>query len=1000
MATSNLPIAAIPRHIFSSLLFSSLLLLSMGTIRAQTGFDPPPHLDIVRDFNPCLPEPFDYPEPENTARICDEFSIYVVSPGGTIANGTSTQYNAGDVIQGKNFDVLGAWTITAGSGTLTFRDCNFRAAAAASISVKCPNNPSAAVTITFENCNFFSCDYLWYGIRLFDSNTNPSNFGNNFQFEGCGIEDAVVGVLARYVHNYVTVILGNNTFNNNYIGYMAQTDAIFASFTFGCFSNIFMTNNELRPKAPSMSTSIVPFWPFAYTGILLQGYNATIGRPGTANLFTRMKNGVVGSLCAYRALHNSFEGLFDNGIMSQRCNALIHNNSFSQSSTTLYTYNGVLCDADNLSAYSNTLTGQILFGIQSQNNKTAERIEIYNNDFHPSGLSQYGIHVSRPPAEADPTLPGHVRINANSCSSDASDNVEEYNFIFVMNNETANDNLEIFDNVVSEFVFVPPVPPTSFTGAFINVNGLNGANHHIVNNIGHLLSAPNLYSYHGIEFSTSYSAGNHIDLNNFTGEPRSGVNDYHLFCGIHLQATGSELNLCENVVDKTHYGLHFVTGEVYPIVSRNIMRSHNVGLKIEKNAQLGDQTGRGNQWTGLYHEFAAWKDGNIINPAPDPNLPDDELLTKFRIPESNILPFLPPGNLLNPNPDLELIAERKWFRFTPIAPLSYCEPIAYQSQLSTLESQIAANNSGMTGSRLWDEQVNLYLKLLENPALAPSGSSAEAFLANHAGSSVEGFATFMAGFREATKVSNTDQLVMNQLLHDIQANLDGIDALLVPFGYDASLVSPTLKAQVMTLETTNNVLFSDLADLKANLQAQKATALTALVSVNNNLPEQGAFEIARKSLNAILLSRALGNPLNSSQYSVLKDIAAESPLVIGHVQSEAAQYLGLCEQAAYLHEHTEAEEYAEPLGDATSSDEIQVYPNPSADRIQVALPKESRGILELRDMTGRALKLTKVVENAAYHYLDVAGLPNGLYKLSFLPANGGVRLTQSIAIQH
>ena len=121
----------------------------MGGLRAQSGFQEPEGWLPENDFDPCKVEYEFIYLPSTELTLCEEFPNYIPTPGFTIANGTTTNYGPNELIENKNFLVNGLWTINA-SNSLIFRNCNFKMASGALISL----NGNNTNTMTYESCNF------------------------------------------------------------------------------------------------------------------------------------------------------------------------------------------------------------------------------------------------------------------------------------------------------------------------------------------------------------------------------------------------------------------------------------------------------------------------------------------------------------------------------------------------------------------------------------------------------------------------------------------------------------------------------------------------------------------------------------------------------------------------------------------------------------------------------------------------------------------------------
>jgi hypothetical protein len=853
--------------------------------------------------------------------------------------------------------------------------------------------------MSFDGCDFFSCDQMWRGIVVEHYFTTLGFETPTFNFINCQIEDAASALWFRNPSLAVVFQINGNTFNNNYIGVTAFKD--FGSGAPQWMSLAFLDNSvgTTHSLRPFYAPKIPPGWPRAKAGINLRLLSTSIGSVASSNYFFFMDYGLICEQSVLTSRHNTFDALWGDGIFANLSsltviggNEFIGTMSFPGFTPTVM-QNGINAFSSDLNVSGNTFRDRIRNAIYSRDNFNAELITIDNNFFEPQTQeSRYGIILDRSAASESALLPAHNQILQNHFNSDPADNLWIYTSIFVQGPNSASDILDIHENQDINLAFGNGFVANS--GGGIYVSGENGDNVRIKDNDIQLTGnvSPNSQLF-GIRYGVTYSEDCHIDQNNVSGEETtSGTDPYNAFAGALIHGGLSEVSLCNNTLANGKYGIRFWGNNDYPSIAENKIYDHEIGLWINSTVELGYHDGRGNQWLGNYLNWAARKEGLL---SPSPLLP---ITVRFWIPENNMMPFLPPSSMLSPNPDNENDPQRKWFRFTPDQPINYCSPQAQLVGLNSFENRIVNNASPLEGINLWDARRHVYRKLLEYPKLVIPGSPIAAFKEAFQNTSVAHFAQFDAYFRSATRFPAGEQEVHDNWLLDIRQKQKQSDSLLATINFNLSLATSELVEQLIILNEQIALNFGNILVSKGERLLQVTERLNDALSFNQNLYASNTYEDSRKTLNAIKVGQLQGNTLSETQHQSLLDIADQYEEEAGIAKSEAINLLGLCAPNQFLPENQEREEEIYS-GKPGLSAVFSVFPNPGADYFVISAPKGINGLLKIFDHTGRPVQTQNISDNQAEFIVNLATSPVGLYCFSLFDSSGKLIKTLKVTLQ-
>lgn len=895
---------------------------------------------------------------------CESFDTqYLCSPGYCFI--TPISPNAGippsGVVVGQTIEIDGDYQI---SQSATFVNCHFKMRGGARITVA-PMS-SGIVSVTFDNCYFFSCAQLWYGIAVNASGTSELDF----TFKNCSMEDAYQGLLLDEgaLNRY---FIKDNVFFNNHLG-ITNRQQNGTPLNAMILKNKFYSTDDLAQIPANMSTVSMPFYPLSYAGIEFIETIASVGRgPDDQNEFYCMLFGLMNNLGAVRSSNNSYYDINQtgNGIWVYNGTQVSMGDSFHSAGNI-----ALLARASNLLVAVNHFDGRSETGIQSENNLNAEIVEIWRHNVFDISEDSWrnGVKLNRSHAVG---AGYHNRIAYNRFN--VSGNAKSVYPVMVSDLVSATDELHITGNRIN----VNQNAGTVY-GIWTTVSGSDGIKIRD-NQIGY--SNPEPFGSFGIflqgaGLSSNTSANHTLSRNVITGQSADALQ-----CCIHTLRV-QNMEFCENTVDYSRWGLHFV-GQSALALRENKIRHHQIGVYIGTSGggdhRIGQQSGRGNTWSD---QTLDPNDCTLFSArVENGSIPEN---SQFLVHESSAMPFLPPGGKIFPN------TMPMWLRYDPSVNEDYCIPSEGSPlppvQLTPFEVELIEGASVLTGTALWDLQRRTYLKLLLHPGLRPAGSAAEVFFNSLAGTPIAAFGSVQEQINTALALSASDQQLldgyrqaMNQALDSLHL-LDSLTAISAAQGFSTAYYNGRA------------ALLQQVADNKADENAtttarnqQVSAGLQTALAMNNAIITNTIWEAARKTLNEIYIRSLLAEPLTQGRYQQILNLAGAIPEDAGEATQDAILFLGPCDQDRFLVNESDIE--AQKAAQASAVDvlpNVKVRPNPTNGEVFADLPVNFTGKLVVFNYTGKVIAIVTVIEPVNIIPLHLNGQPSGLYWVTAYDSNG------------
>ncbi len=770
----------------------------------------------------------------NDSRSCDE--VQMMCSTGYCWSGGVPSVDAGipggGLVENKVIEIGGTYTVTISA---TFRNCTFRMSGDARINIS-PDGDTP-INVVFENCNLYGCGDMWQGIVV-DASAAKDDF--TFDFIDGNIEDAYIGLrLDEFKGNYS---IADNSFRNNHIGIsnVRQNGALLNAVI---VRNHFWQSAELADRTGSLDDPFVlPDYPMAHAGVKYVnvvssiGVYESVGTGNTTNLFECLRYGILTENGRVQSINNTFQIIGLHGVFATGGAVRVVACEFLVSGII-----GILTIGATLKAQKNVFSGVWDEGIHASNNLNGELITINeNNEFTISAARwYYGIYVERPQA----TVGTHCIIDGNIFTVTSDPNIF-LECIHIEDFVSATDEMEISNNEIT-------VNSTKggVNGIAVNMGSSDQLNIH--DNTIDFGTLTETWINYGIYLfavaGQNLSNGNIIRDNIITGVNVDSESNA-AYCGIHVYSVdGTEF--CENDVDQSHIGMHFLQTNNVELRSNNF-GNHTYGLRINAGSdpKIGIQEGKGNQWdldTDACVEFAA----QVIGGNP--------MASRFIATQDNILPWLPDHDKIDPDPTA--FGNPNWFRagggpFDAVCVSSLEPPLT--RVLTPTEVDVVMDTSSLTDVELWDLKRDLYAKLLVYPELRPTSSPEDTFYNNLGGTLIDSFGQVTKQIREGLSLSSGDQSDLDSYRTAMEAafeNLVSLDGTL-----DYSDLDNLTGSWFLQRDTLLQLIASNAADettLENTRNIQVNTDLADALAYNATISSLLPYATSRKTINELHIGR-------------------------------------------------------------------------------------------------------------------------------------------------
>lgn len=818
--------------------------------------------------------------------------------------------------------------------------------------------------IWFENCeakflqtqtSFEGCGAMWKGIK----STNAIITMDNEV-----IKDAQVGIR---LEGGSTGTISGTTFDNNNIGIEIPDKGVAAAANVALSANkFFFTRAAFKP---SYSTAQDPP-PFerSYTGIQMVNQSAfSLTDAGGQTMFMNQRNGIIANNsnlsingCSFKSIVHSPGSPFAVGkcISSTGGSLSAARNMIENSDIGIYAIGSQLKLRSNVA-------DKVVSGVISE---LCNNIEIIENTIR---AKDFGVLATF----ANP-LYGETMVSRNTITlSGNNDGVAiRSGGSFLMGNNTG---YKINGNFVSLLQGRSGIEMGETVDSEIALNSISIAGAGEERYGIRLEGGNNLY----------------VSENNISGSGTADGLAQRGIYGIHPNRSTFRCNYTNN----TTYGLNFAgtcVGKNALNINTNTMVSHNNGLLLglpgNGNAVVGEQTHRGNLWTGSYGDAGAKHLGGIL-------VAPQSLFRVDNVANTNYLPdvVIPTVWFMDQN------AQGNTLTCTPAGLVSNEETSAHDIRIT--QGQIVGTNDG--GLMEWMAKRRLYERVTEESASTPNTPSLTTFMGQATTGQVGAFGNIPVQIRQAMAVPASTQTTLANYGNTsltYQTSIADVDRQIIATKDSATLVG--LFAQRSTILQSAGQTMQAIQTTVNTLSTSRQTALNAVGTQINALNPTTIYQTNEKTVQDIWVTTvgAGSVALSDIQASTLQSIATQCPLIGGDAVLKARLLLQASSTTPLFFSDDKTCAGAGGRNSANTGGifaaPFTVVPNPANDMVTIqydAAAGNSSLVLSIRNSVGQLVTSQIIPPSDTVTPINVSNWPEGLY---FFQMNGGT--AQKVVVQH
>ena len=804
----------------------------------------------------------------------------------------------------------------------------------------------SGVTLTVdESTKIRGCDQMWQGIALED--------GATLNVDNSTIEDAQYAILATGNGN---VSVTNSVFNNNFVGiYFLQSFA--ATPSLGAFFGNAFDGGSFLPPYPGQSSDPA----------------STIGGQPFAGVW-------INRAAMVNCLDNTFDGLA-NGIYVRNANLKISGSKF-----TNITENG----------YNSYLAGNAVW--HSGSKYTLQMTGLGGNDGDPPTISGCTKGVRASSSRVDylsncniSTQKNSIEMNVNNIEVSIKDNTVRSFAGHGISTQHPRPSTQVF--VINNEI---TVQGKGKKGILANSFGTGGTAQFERNRIN-LQGTSNI----GIELNSikdAFAFGNTI---NFQGRAQGGK-------GIAIQNNESTFLQCNTVtgggaadgnqgfyiwdaesgeyscnqVQNIETGAFIAMGSSGPeAFTETTFGGGGTGLRLAASAAIGQQTHKGNRWTGSFGGFGA------EHLATNPTVWNQSTFTVHTT-TGSYYPSLPPGQNL-------------WFPTDQAgSPSAACLEFGAcdlasekpdKNNIFDIDDQIIKDEftSGAYEQEMgWLAKRYMFRKLNKYPDLLVPGSDAKLFFNQTAARSIGQFYDLETRIKMMYEIAPA-------MVGQLEANYSLVSTKMEEAGAIDQQMQAGSTGPNITAQRENALRAMEIADngngaLLSGINTQRAAEALSLAQNNHGIMSGLLLEDNEKTVNGIYMSTvAIGElSLDQNQINALDQIAAQCPLTGGSAVFKARSILSLVSENEYDNEELcgvgERSEKVTSENDNNVNDAFLLFPNPAKQQVLVTIDHKNAGVnkITIYDLLGKELIRQVVPSGIQSLTINISALQNGLHLCS------------------
>jgi hypothetical protein len=694
--------------------------------------------------------------------------------------------------------------------------------------------------------DFFACEQMWKGVVLLGS--------AKLFLLNCQIEDAQYAV---HVRGAAELSLAGNTLNRNHKGIFIDPSQPLLP---NAVNVIAFENNTFTCTAPLNAPYTGQPDPGAvsYAGIDAANCSITLGSENFTNTFTLMKRGITAKNaivgvrnCLFLEMEDhpgdgdSFGIYAENGtliVTGGRPLSSLFRNCGDYGIYTLGTNLGV--ERCEFRAFNRT-------GIFSGHNLTGQQINISTNRIYMEDNCVTGIEIERPMA-----FPGaQCDVFNNTISIDNTFNAIAGINVINPVGISAGHTVWITNNTIHIVTMADRL-------VGIQAEGNLAGNFKILHNKVFFSTADTQGGDWGIGLQLAFEGGNEITQNIVEGPVGP---PYKSYCAVHV-GRSPNTQLCGNSVNGTYHGFHFVSNNLQSNFASNIIGSHSIGLQIDgdgNDAGIGEQDRKHNTWIAPPWGYAEWA-ARCQTSSPGAS----RFLVEENDPSLIPVPRDPPGE--------------EWFKVDE-GDIDWCFASRPAEPFGPVEVGLLSGSLSLPPIKDWEYKFRLMRKLLLQPDVQLSGTSASDFLDAHANTTAGRLALAEVMMLQALLLPDTIQQALSSLHENASTLTDSIfiiEDALSPLGQDTVFNEALAAAKGPLLEQLETLRLQE-QQIKASLNAVRLPLLLYASAYNATIPVSALWELNRRTLNEYLIQRAISTNGAAIGDALVESLALQDPDVAG-----------------------------------------------------------------------------------------------------------------------
>lgn len=811
--------------------------------------------------------------------------------------------------------------------------------------------------------SFFACDYMWKGITIYNDGAAKIYYS---QFEDA--ETAFTlddGTYAGFI---------SNTFNRNDVGIRnanaitGQTGLVFDSFT----KNTFTCTSPLN--APYSGQQINP-GQVSFAGIYLDRCVTSIGKFWGSNFFSLMQHGIYAINSTVLVQNCRFENMVEeidggqtggigiaafNGSLTVKESFIFNNQITGQSYFSNCAYAGISTGGTNLVVSNAVFSGNNFVGIDSYDNFYGETVKITDNTINMDGDGEFnviGIAVVR--SIASGSTPHNV-ISRNSIDIGGTGHAKFG--IYIWGDTPAIDAMEITDNVVDVtntdgqmfpiYIYLSPADQFKVLRDTITFFPVTESE---------------LFERDGITAKVCNGIKNEISFNSVNIS--DAIGNYNTAeTGIYL-LNAQNFTLCLNDVDQTQRGFFFEGDNAPAYFKSNNIGAHERGLFINHQFDLfgnlvtkgaiDPQIRHGNLWSANQSDYSLYAAHCASDPDDSPFIVEND--------DPTILP-------LKRNPFTD------WFMVIS-GTLNHCSGLEAvpDAKLTVLDDQTISGNP--TSAQAWEWEKRLLFKLLRFPTLAATGTNAATFFNNQIQSAPGKLANVDFMVWQALVTDSVTQASLDDIQSERLAWLDSLLSLENAYGdpLDTFSINASLISAKMAIFESISLLDEQMLTIEDQIRAGRISLLDSAANFNQSIVTTQTFEENQKQLNTLLIKRAKGVMLDSTDFALAQNIATLVRGTEDFTEKLANMLQPFCQSGGIGLRSVNGYKAENKLHEEMPG--MSVVPNPAGDQLDVYFDRPVSGTLVILNISGQVLLTREIRDEMSPVHVNVSSLPPSVYFL-------------------